>query len=150
MLNAGVRWEVIGAGITILVVVLSLYGALIKRNYDHVTTLKQRLLGFEGDDTDVGFLQRTTDKLDSIGDKMDDHNRTIRKGLEENRRRVDDVERTLERVEYKVDAVSQVVEDEHDVMFRGENNSHETDGGRHQPRENTRDETPPSLRQSED
>lgn len=138
-------WQVVMGASGLLVTVLTVYGTLIRRNYDDVSTLKQRLLGAESDETDDGFLVKTMTKLDELGEKMDTHNREVAQGLKENRKRVQDIERTVERVEYKVDAVAQVVESEHDVVFRG---GQETDGGL--PRENTRMETPPEHRQQDD
>ncbi|AGM11230.1 hypothetical protein M197_gp65 [Haloarcula hispanica tailed virus 2] len=131
-------WQVVAAASGVLVTVLTIYGGIIKRNYDTTSTIKQRLLGADGDDTDDGFLQQTIDKLDSLGSKMDSHHAEVEQGLRENRARVGSVERQVERVEYKVDAVAQVVEDEHDVLFRGGSDSPETDGGRPAGPENER------------
>lgn len=139
-------WQVVVAASGLLVTVLTVYGALIRRNYDSVSTIKQRLLGAEDDDTDDGFLEQTLTKLDQLGEKMDRHSREVTEGLQENRQRVTDIERTVERVEYKVDAVAQVVEDEHDVLFRG---GTETDGGRPRSRENTRHESRPEHHDQE-
>jgi len=65
-------WQVVVLAAGILVTVLTLYGTLIRRNYDIVSTLNQRLLGADGDGTDEGFLRETSDKLDNLGEKMDD------------------------------------------------------------------------------
>lgn len=137
-------WQVVVLASGLLVTVLTLYGALIRRNYDNVSTIKQRLLGADGDDTDDGFLVQTMDKLDGLGEKMDDHHSTVQSGIKENRRHLDQLDRNVKRVEYKVDAVAQVVEDEHDVLFRGGDT--ETDGGHPGPRENSRLETPEEHR----
>jgi hypothetical protein len=126
-------WQVVSAAATLLVTVFTVYGGLIKRNYDTVTLLKQRLLGTEGDETDDGHLKETHRKLDCISKKMDDHHEGVQTDLMENQRHVNQLDRKVSRVEYKVDAVAEVVEDEYDVFFRGGDNV--PDGGI--PAENT-------------
>jgi len=127
-------WQVIIAASGILVTVLSVYGALIRRNYDTVSLLNQRLLGTEGDNTDKGFLRETSDKLDRLSTKMDDHHTTFKDNIQEYRRQVHQLDQKVTRVEYKVNAVAEAVEDEHDIHL--DDISTSPDGG--QPRENTR------------
>lgn len=129
-------WQVVALAAGILVTVLTVYGALIKTNYDGITLLKQRLLGTDEDESDDGFLVQTSHKLDCLSDKMDSHHEDVQNGLMENRRRVEMMENRVERVEYKIDAVQEVVSDEHDILFRGGSDTRQADGG--QARENTR------------
>ena len=52
------------------------------------------------------------------------------------------MENRVERVEYKIDAVQEVVADEHDVLFRGGSDNRETDGGRPVPENTQFDDAP--------
>jgi hypothetical protein len=74
-------WQIVAIAVTVLLAVLSFYGAVIKRNYDAVSTLKQRLLGTDGDDTDEGFIEETQRRFDEIEGKMDRHSRQTHRQL---------------------------------------------------------------------
>jgi len=74
-------WQVLAVAVTVLIAVLTLYGTLIKRNYDITSLLKQRLLGADEDETDDGFIHETEQRFDQLEGKMERHSRQTHRQL---------------------------------------------------------------------
>ena len=66
-------WEILALLVMLALAVLGVYGGLIKRNYDGVNRLKQRLFGSDDDDTEDGFLVETNDRIDSLEQSVQSH-----------------------------------------------------------------------------
>lgn len=66
-------WQALTVLVSIMLVVLGAYGTLILQNRSRVGTLRQRLFGVEGDETDEGFVQETERRLDRLAEKQEQH-----------------------------------------------------------------------------
>lgn len=121
-------WQVGVAVSGILVTVLTVYGTLIRRNYDIGSLLRQRLLGTEADETDAGFLVETDENLTSIVETMEDHDKAMRNKISANQEQINQLDSNLTRVEYKLDAVAEVVEEHHKEGFTTQREDEANDG----------------------
>lgn len=66
-------WEIIGISAAVLTAILTVYGGLIKANYDRTHTLYDRLLGTAGDETHEGFIKETEERFNSLEEKVESH-----------------------------------------------------------------------------
>lgn len=106
-------WQFIAIAVTVLLAVLSVYGALILQNRNRVNTLWQRLLGQDSDETDDGFLYDTEDKLDEIETRMEIHSRQTHQQLYNLDRKMDSlVEALSDSDDLEVDLPEEVKEQE--------------------------------------
>ena len=111
-------WQVLALLGSILLVVLGGFASLILSNRTRGQTLRQRLLGNADDETDAGFLVNTTEQLNQIEQKVDQHHETVESQLVENRQRVDKLETQANRIEFKVDRMAEVIQDQHDITIQ--------------------------------
>jgi len=93
-------WQVVALLGSIALVVLGAYGTLIVQNRNVVRTLRQRLFGAEGDDTDHGFVQETEQRLDAMEASQEQHARQTHT--------------QLYKLDQKVDVVLEVVTEEYE------------------------------------
>lgn len=93
-------WHVVALLGSIALVVLGAYGTLILQNRTSQKSMRQRLFGAEGDDTDDGFVQETEQRLDSMDERMEQHARQTHT--------------QLYALDQKMDVVLGVVADEHE------------------------------------
>lgn len=93
-------WQVVALLGSIALVVLGAYGTLILQNRSTVKSLKQRLFGADGDDTDHGFVQNTEQRLGEIEQDMGQHARQTHT--------------QLYKLDQKMDVVLEVVCEEHE------------------------------------
>jgi hypothetical protein len=93
-------WQLIGSVSGVVLVVLTAYGTLILQNRNKVNRLRQQLLGAEGDDRDVGFVQETRERLDEIEGSQAQH--------------AQQTHTQLYKLDQKMDVVLDVVVDEHE------------------------------------
>ncbi|AGM11830.1 hypothetical protein M201_gp61 [Haloarcula californiae tailed virus 2] len=93
-------WHVVALLGSIALVVLGAYGTLIVQNRNSTRSMRQRMFGAEGDDTDDGFVQNTEDRLDGIEKDMEQHARQTHT--------------QLYKLDQKMDVVLDVVSDEHE------------------------------------
>jgi len=68
-------WQVVALLGSIALVVLGACGTLIVQNRNTARTLRQRLFGAAGDETDSGFMQETEQRLDEIESSQHQHAR---------------------------------------------------------------------------
>lgn len=73
--------EIVAIMATVLIAVLTVFGAFIKWNYDTSRTLQQRLMGTDGDDTSPGFVNETEARFDSLESQVQEHSRVTHEQL---------------------------------------------------------------------
>jgi len=95
-------WQVVALLGSIALVVLGAYGTLIVQNRNTTRTLRQRLFGAEGDDTDDGFVQETEQRLNEMEDSQAQHARQTHT--------------QLYKLDQKMDVVLEIVTDEHEQI----------------------------------
>ena len=95
-------WQVVALLGSIALVVLGAYGTLILQNRTSVKSMRQRLFGAEGDDTDDGFVQETEGRLDKLAEKQEQHARQTHT--------------QLYKLDRKVGVVLDVVSEEHEDL----------------------------------
>jgi len=93
-------WQVVALLGSIALVVLGAYGTLIVQNRNSTRSIRQRLFGAEGDDTDDGFVQETEQRLNEMDSDMAQHARQTHT--------------QLYKLDQKMDVVLDVVTDEHE------------------------------------
>jgi len=93
-------WQAVALLGSIALVVLGAYGTLIVQNRNTTRTLRQRLFGAEGDDTDDGFVQTTEQRLDEMEESQAQHARQTHT--------------QLYKLDQKMDVVLEIVTDEHE------------------------------------
>lgn len=128
MVSTGVDPGLLSALVTAMIAVIAVLGAFVKKNTQFRLLVEQRLFGSTDDDTYNGFFREHADWREDVTEKLDSHAEQTHGALEDLETEVVFIEQQVERVEQKVDTVAEVVEEEHDVFFRG--GEPHTDGGR--------------------
>jgi len=95
-------WQVVALLGSIALVVLGAYGTLIIQNRNVVRTLRQRLFGADGDETDHGFVQETEQRLDAMETSQKQH--------------AQQTHTQLYKLDQKVEVVLDVVTEEHEEI----------------------------------
>ena len=95
-------WQVVALLGSIALVVLGAYGTLIVQNRNSTRSIRQRLFGAEGDETDDGFVQETEQRLDTLAEKQEQHARQTRT--------------QLYKLDRKMSVVLDVVSEEHEDL----------------------------------
>jgi len=95
-------WQIVTLLGSIALVVLGAYGTLIIQNRNSTRSIRQRLFGAEGDETDDGFVQETTHRLDEMEDSQKQH--------------AEQMHLQLYKLDRKMDVVLDIVAEEHEDL----------------------------------